>query len=78
MKLWVKIAGIAAVIGTIVVLLQDTRISRLRRATASPVSPTSSPQTMPNDVLSMPSPTEKPPLAELLASPTPSPTVAPE
>lgn len=77
---WAKVAGIAAIIGIIAVVLQGTRLSSFRRAstTTSSASATSSPRTVPDDVLSMPSPTEEPPLAELLASPTPSPTVVPE
>jgi len=76
---WAKVAGVAAIIGIIAVVLQATRVSIFRRATTtSQTSVATSPRTVPDDVLSMPSPTEETPLAELLASPTPSPTVAPE
>ena len=77
---WAKVAGGAALIGIIAVVFQGTRVSSFRQATTttSPASATTSPRTVPDDVLSMPSPVEKPLLAELLASPTPSPTVLPE
>jgi hypothetical protein len=73
---WTVLAAAVVLIG--IALLSDTRFTRFQPSTSAQASATPSPRTMPDDVLSKPSPTEKPPLTELLASPTPSPTAAPQ
>ena len=80
---WAKVAGIAgvaAVIVAIATLLVDTPTldtSKARPVTSSQASPTSSPQTQPNDVVSEPLPETKTVLAVLLTSPPPSSTSTP-
>jgi hypothetical protein len=69
---WAKVGGIAAAVGTLVLLSQDLPISRLRPAKASQALPTSSPKITPTAV-----PSEST-SATPQASPTPAPTSTPK
>ena len=68
---WAKVGGIAAVVGTLVLLGQDIHISKFLPSKSSKASPTSSPQAAPSALPSeTPTATESP-SATPLESPTP-------
>jgi hypothetical protein len=74
---WAKVGGIAAAIGTFVLLFQDMPISKLLRAISSRASPKSSPQLMPTAAQSETPTAAESPLATPQALETPSPSATP-
>jgi len=74
---WAKVGGIAAAVGTLVLIGQELPISRLRPSRSSQASPESSPQTMSTAAESPRPPAEESPSTTPQPSQTPSPTSTP-